>query len=125
MRANAAAEWRSFWFLPFAAALGYSTSVIAVYSLGAFIGPLTQEFGWSRAQISVGISVACFISAIFSIPVGILVDRIGPRRIALIGMLAMCAAYSLLSTTTGSAGAAARHTRTPSGSSAMRRGVGR
>lgn len=43
MRANAAAEWRSFWFLPFAAALGYSTSVIAVYSLigaAAFLFPI-------------------------------------------------------------------------------------
>jgi MFS family permease len=98
---NAATEWRSFWFLPFTAALGYSTSVIHVYSLGPYIGPLGQEFGWSRAQISVGISVASFISAIFCIPVGILVDRVGPRRIALIGILAMCSAYALLSTTTG------------------------
>jgi MFS family permease len=98
---NAAAEWRSFWFLPFAAALGYSTSVIHVYSLGPYIGPLGQEFGWSRAQISVGISVASFISAVFCIPVGILVDRVGPRRIALIGIAAMCTAYALLSTTTG------------------------
>jgi MFS family permease len=98
---NAATEWRSFWFLPIAAALGYSTSVIHVYSLGPFIEPLQREFGWSRAQISVGISVASFISAIFCIPVGILVDRIGPRRVALIGVLAMTAAFALLSTTTG------------------------
>ena len=77
---SALAEWRHFWFLPFAAALGYSTSVIHVYSLGPFIEPLQQEFGWSRAQVSVGISIASFISAMFCIPIGIVVDRIGPRR---------------------------------------------
>jgi hypothetical protein len=34
------AEWQSFWFLPIAAALGYSTSVLHVYSIGPFIQPL-------------------------------------------------------------------------------------
>jgi len=95
------AEWRRFWFLPFAAALGYSTSVIHVYSLGPFIEPLQQEFGWSRAQASVGISIASFISAIFCIPVGMTVDRIGPRRVGLIGVVLMAASFALLSTTSG------------------------
>jgi MFS family permease len=98
-----AVEWRSFWFVPVAAALGYSTSVLHVYSLGPFIEPLQKEFGWSRAQISVGISVASFISAIFCVPVGILVDRVGPRRVALIGVLVMTSALALLSTATGTA----------------------
>src|SRR6266404_1395505 len=74
---NAAAEWRSFWPLPLAAALGYSTSVIHVYSIGAYIGSLQQEFGWSRAQISAGITIASFGSGIFCVPVGMLVDRLG------------------------------------------------
>jgi MFS family permease len=99
---NKIAEWRSYWFLPLAAALGYSTSVIHVYSLGPYIEPLQQAFGWSRAQTSVGISIASFISAIFCIPVGIIVDRIGPRRVGLAGVLAMAAAFALLSTATGS-----------------------
>jgi MFS family permease len=98
---SALAEWRSHWFLPIAAALGYSTSVIHVYSLGPFIEPLTQEFGWSRAQASVGISIASFISAMFCIPIGILVDRIGPRRVGLVGVLLMTGAFALLSTVTG------------------------
>ncbi len=98
---NAAAEWRSFWPLPIAAALGYSTSVLHVYSIGAYIGSLQHEFGWSRAQISAGITVASFGSGIFCVPVGMLVDRLGPRRIGLLGVLLMCTAYALLSTATG------------------------
>jgi len=98
---GAATEWRGYWYLPFVAALGYATSVIHVYSIGPFIAPLQQEFEWSRAQIAFGISIASFISALFCIPVGILVDRIGPRRIGLIGVLMMTAMFALLGTATG------------------------
>lgn len=98
---SAATEWRGFWFLPFVAALGYATSVIHVYSLGPFIAPLQQEFGWSRAQIAFGISIASFISALACIPVGLLVDRIGPRRLGLVGVLLMTAMFALLGTATG------------------------
>ena len=85
MTPSAAEEWRGYWPLPFAAGLGYATAVMYVYSFGPFIEPIQQEFGWSRAQISSGITLAAFFSAIFCIPVGMLVDRIGPRRVGLIG----------------------------------------
>jgi len=98
---SAIAEWRSFWFLPLAAALGYATSVIHVYSLGPFFEPLQQTFGWSRAQTSIGITVASIVSAIFCVPIGMVIDRVGPRRVALFGVLSMTAAFALLSTTTG------------------------
>jgi MFS family permease len=101
MHSSAAAEWRRFGFLPLAAALGYATSVLHVYSLGAFIGPLQHEFGWSRAQISAGLTVSALVSAAGCIPVGMLVDRIGPRRVGLIGVNAMCAALAFVSTATG------------------------
>jgi MFS family permease len=101
---SAVTEWRRFGFLPLAAALGYATSVLHVYSLGAFIGPLQHEFGWSRAQISAGLTIAALISAIGCIPVGMLVDRIGPRRVGLIGVVAMSAALACASTATGTPG---------------------
>lgn len=98
---GALGEWRSYWFLPLAAALGYATSVLHVYSFGPFIEPLQQEFNWSRAQISSGLTVASIVSALFCIPIGILVDRVGPRRLGLIGILLMCGSVALLSTATG------------------------
>jgi MFS family permease len=98
---TAAQEWRRFWSLPLAAALGEAISVLHVYSLGPFIGPLQQEFGWSRAQISLGITIASFGTAIFCIPIGILVDRVGPRRVGLPGVILLCGAFALLGTATG------------------------
>ena len=99
--ASAAAEWRSFWFLPLAAAFGYSTAVLHTYGIGAFIAPLQHEFGWSRAQISAGITIAGLAGAVFSVPMGMLVDRLGPRLVGLIGVLLMTAAFALLGTATG------------------------
>ncbi|MES2490166.1 MAG: MFS transporter [Pseudomonadota bacterium] len=98
---NAAAEWRSYWFLPLIAALGYATSVIHVYAIGPFIEPLQTEFGWTRAQISFGLTISSLISAAFCIPLGILVDKVGPRRIGLLGVVLMTGAFALLGTATG------------------------
>ncbi len=98
---QALTEWRHFWFLPIVAALGYATSVIHIYSFGPFIEPLQQEFGWSRGQASMGITVAAFGSAIFCIPIGILIDRIGPRRVGLTGIILMGLTVALLASATG------------------------
>lgn len=99
---SGAVEWRSFWYLPVAAAIGYSTAVLHTYALGPFIEPLQQEFGWSRGQISVGLTIAGLGGAALSVPLGMLVDRVGPRIVALIGVVLMTAAFGLLGTATGS-----------------------
>lgn len=101
---GALGEWKRFWYLPVAASLGYATAVMYVYSMGPYIEPIQQEFGWSRAQVSSGITIAAFLSALFCIPVGIMVDRIGPRRVGLIGVVLMCGCVALLGTATGTRG---------------------
>jgi len=97
-----AAEWRAYFMLPVAAALGYSTSVIHIYGLGPYLEPVSQAFGWSRSQATVGLTIATFINAIFCVPVGALVDRLGPRTVGLIGVLLTSAAFALIGTATGS-----------------------
>ncbi len=95
-------EWAEYWYLPLLAAIGYATSTMYVYSLGAFIEPIQNEFGWSRAQISFGVTITSGFAGLTSIPVGMLIDRIGPRRIGIFGILAACLALSMLGTATGS-----------------------
>jgi predicted MFS family arabinose efflux permease len=101
MASGAVAEWRSYWALPIAAAVGNSVTVIHTYSLSAFMQPLEQSFGWSRAQISLGMPFAATVSALMGILVGLLMDRYGPRRIGLAGLAFMTTAYALLGTATG------------------------
>src|ERR1700755_1896042 len=97
-QSGAIAEWRGYFMLPIAAALGYSTSIIHIYGLGPYLEPLQAAFGWSRAQATVGLTVATFINAIFCMPIGALVDRFGPRAVGLFGVLLTCAAFALLGT---------------------------
>lgn len=101
---SAVGEWRQYPVLPFAAALGYATSVIHIYGLSAYVKPLGAEFGWSRAEVFAGLTIATFIQAVMSIPVGMMVDRFGPRPLGVIGVLLSAGAFALFSTATGTAG---------------------
>ncbi|MFT5483420.1 MAG: MFS family permease [Halieaceae bacterium] len=98
---SASTEWRRFGTLPVAAALGYATSVIHIYGIGPYIEPIQEAFGWSRAQATSGLTIATIINAIFCILIGMLVDRIGPRVVGLIGVLLTTGAFALLGTATG------------------------
>jgi len=98
---TAAEEWRRYWWLPFIAAAGYTTSAMHSYGIGSFIVPLQEEFGWSRAFISGGLTIAGIGGMLFGVPMGMLIDRFGPRRIGMIGVVVMCCAFALLGTATG------------------------
>jgi MFS family permease len=97
----ARAEWRSYWPLPFVAALGGSATSIHIYSMGAFFQPLQDAFHWSRAQVSIGTTVAIAMGAVLNPVIGILIDRFGPRRVGLFGIAFICSAWALLGTATG------------------------
>ncbi|GAA2561031.1 MFS transporter [Mycolicibacterium diernhoferi] len=98
---SALTEWRRYGTVPVAAALGYSLGVIHVYSLGVFMAPLQEEFGWSRAQASVGLTIVGGAAAVAALPIGLMVDRMGPRRVGLIGTVLMATAFGLFSTASG------------------------
>ena len=99
---SASAEWKAYWAVPIAGALGYATSVIHIYGLSPFIVPVSEEFGWSRTETTTGFSIAIAIQAFFGVVIGFLVDRYGPRLFGVVGVLLTCGAYALLSTATGS-----------------------
>ncbi|ATE63842.1 hypothetical protein [Rhizorhabdus dicambivorans] len=47
-------EWQAAWPTVVAAAVGQAFCTSHIYSLGLFIAPLEQQFGWSRTQITSG-----------------------------------------------------------------------
>ena len=94
-------EWANHWYLPLVAALGYSVAGLHVYGIGPLMGSLHQEFGWTRAQTLSGSAIVSLVVALASVPMGVLIDRLGPRRIGLIGVLLLGTAVALLSTATG------------------------
>lgn len=61
---------------------------ILYYSFSVLIIPFQNELGWSEAVISGGFSSALFLCGVVSIPVGFLLDKIGPKPIIRFGTLA-------------------------------------
>lgn len=91
-------EWRRHAMVPVAAGLGYATSVIHIYGIGPYFGPVAQEFGWSRTEVTFGLTIATLVQAVGGVFIGLAVDRFGPRRFGLIGLLLIAAAFALLGT---------------------------
>ena len=104
MRKNipGAGEWSSNWKLVLAAAIGFSYSAVATYSAGLFIEPLTAEFGWSRAEIAGGLSIAALLSVPLAPILGVLIDRFGTRLLALSGIIGTALCFWLFSVMNGS-----------------------
>ena len=74
-------------------------SGISFWSYGLYIGPLEDEFGWSRAEASLGFSFALLFGGLFAPVVGKIIDVRGPRFSIVVGSLLTSGGYLLLSTT--------------------------
>lgn len=94
-------EWASGWPLPVVAMLGNAGSTCFAFSGGVFMTALTQEFGWSRAQFSSAFTVQMLLGLIVVPFIGPLIDRVGPRKVALIGILPFVFGFSLLGLVNG------------------------
>lgn len=79
-------EWSAHWLLVLSAMAGYALGAIPSATLGVFMAPLEQELGWSRTEISFGLTLFAIVSLPLTPLVGLLVDKFGPRRIALPGV---------------------------------------
>ena len=93
-------EWRKGWPVVGASLAGFTLISFYTFSFGAFIAPIEQEFGWSRAEISLGLSVITITAGLLTPLLGWVVDRLGPRRVGLPGAVAYALTYGLLGLTT-------------------------
>ncbi len=94
---SAASEWRANWLLVLTCTIGMSLPTISLYSLGLFFEPLENEFGWTRAQISFGLTMYAMVNVPLGPFVGALMDRWGARRIAIPGVIAFGIIFSSFS----------------------------
>jgi MFS family permease len=98
---SASAEWRRSWTVVAASVVGLILLTINVYSTGVMVVPLEREFGWSRAEIFSGPMIVACVGVILAPFLGMAIDRLGARRIAIVGAILYCLAIGLLSTATG------------------------
>ena len=75
----------------------FFTVGIGLYSPSVFLKPLEESFGWNRAGISAGSSIAALVGGMVSPLVGGWIDRYGARSVMTFGGLMLGAAFALLS----------------------------
>jgi sugar phosphate permease len=74
-------------------------SGFSFWSFGLYVSPLEDEFGWSRAEVSLGFSFALLVSGLISPLVGRWIDIRGPRSAIIIGAVLASLTYVLLALT--------------------------
>ena len=65
----------------------FSIVGIAFYGLPFFYDFWLEDFGWSRATVTSGNAVGKIMLALFAFLTGWIIDRFGPRRVMLVGIL--------------------------------------
>ena len=90
-------EWRKYGLNLPACILGMMLVAVHPYALGVMIGPLEEEFGWSRSQISAGPLVTSVTALLLAAFAGRITDRIGPRKVARVGVPLFACALAAIS----------------------------
>jgi MFS family permease len=75
----------------------FANAASAISVLTVFVNPMTQEFGWSRTQISGATSIGAILGAAVAPFTGQLVDRIGSRVLLAAGCIVVGLACVYLS----------------------------
>jgi predicted MFS family arabinose efflux permease len=87
-----------------AATIGSAGSLTSLgyYSLGSFIAPLQSEFGWNRGDVASSFLYTTIVMALLSPLMGLMIDRLGVRRTALVSIPALAVVFLALGRFQGS-----------------------
>ena len=95
-------EWARMWPLPFVAMLGVAGAGVFAFSSGVFMDELGRDFGWSKTEFTSAMTVTLLVSLVMIPLIGRLIDRIGPRPIALFGIIPAALGTAALGLANGS-----------------------
>src|SRR5437016_4167493 len=73
------------WLMLGGAFTAFTVSAGLMHSYAVYLVAFIEEFGWGRAETSLAYSVSQLVGGLSSPFVGALVDRLGPRRLLLLG----------------------------------------
>jgi len=76
---------RQSWLILAGAFAAFTIGAGLMHSYAVFLIAFIEEFGWSRGETSIAYSVSQLVAGGTSPLVGMLVDRLGPRRLLLLG----------------------------------------
>ncbi|MGE4307203.1 MAG: MFS transporter [Novosphingobium sp.] len=103
MQDNVGKEWRRGWHLVTLTALGLvcAPTTVAPYSIGLFVVPLQESFGWSRSAIQGAILFSTGLGLAGGPLAGWLVHRFGLRPAILSGVVGIALAIGFAATISG------------------------
>lgn len=84
------------WIMLFAIVLMTFASSGSRFSFGVFVQPMSEAFGWDRAQLALAASLNLLVAGLLRPVVGLLADRVGSKLVAMSGVA--IAATSLILT---------------------------
>ncbi len=85
------------WVVFVSAAIVFLTGGTFFYGFGALFNPIVNEFGWSRASVSFAFSLRSEVGGLAAPVVGFMVDRVGSRRLMMVGVALVALGFVLLS----------------------------
>jgi len=97
-------EFKHGWGPLLAATIGTMCGLLTItnYSQGFFVGPVTNEFGWSPAEFFFAFTVTSCIGLFTAPTIGSLALRFGIKRLGILGLIGHAVAYILMSLNNGS-----------------------
>ncbi|GAB1421325.1 MFS transporter [Anaerolineales bacterium] len=76
------------WNIVFTLAISATVSYgILFYAFSVFVKPMEEALAWNRSEIYVAFSLSILTSALFTIPIGIYLDRFGARWLMMFGSI--------------------------------------
>lgn len=99
-------EFQYGWTVVLAAAFGVGAGITGAntYSLGVFLNPLAETFGWSRTEASASKTFLTLGYVLTAPGIGYLADRFGPRQIGIASMAALVAGMCAMTLMNGDIG---------------------
>jgi MFS family permease len=85
------------WVIVAAGALLGCVAAGAMFSLPVLLSPMTEATGWSRAGLSMAMTIGFLAMAVGSITCGTISDRVGPKAVVLGGSILLAVSLALAS----------------------------
>ncbi len=82
-------------------ALMVSNGPILLYTFGVFLKPVSEQYGWSRGTMSLGLTAGLILGGLATPFVGYLIDRWSIQRVTLIIVSLFAASFALIALTPG------------------------
>lgn len=78
---------------------GCGITSVVFYTHGIFAVPIVESTGWQRGQVQFAFTLMSLMAVVTAPAIGAVIDRVGPRRVALISVFTFFLGFSLLALT--------------------------